>query len=85
MVIPRWVTVALAIVAAIPFGWGLGVVVAYLLLGPEFGVFPALTIPLCSVVAIVFAVMPRFSAALRLAILVGGAVAFFALGNLLVR
>jgi len=83
--IPRWIIVSLAVIAAIPFGWGLGVIAAYLLLGRDFGVFPVLTIPLGWAVAIVFAVTPWVGPAVRLAVLAGGSIAFFAFGDLLMR
>jgi hypothetical protein len=39
-----WALIAAAVVAAFPFGWGLGVLAAYLMVGPDFGVFPVLMI-----------------------------------------
>jgi hypothetical protein len=85
MVISRWVVVSLAVVAAIPFGWELGVLAADLLLGPDFGVFPVLTIPVGVAAAITFAVAPWASPAARLTILAGGTVGMIALTGMLVR
>jgi hypothetical protein len=49
---PSWVIVAAAVITALPFGWGLGVIAAYLLAGPSFGQLPALTVPLGIIAAI---------------------------------
>jgi hypothetical protein len=72
MQFPTWAVVAAAVVAAFPFGWGLGVAAAYLLAGPDFGQLPALTVPLGIMAAIVFAVLPLLSAQKRLLIMVAG-------------
>jgi hypothetical protein len=44
--------------AAVPFGWGLGVVAAHLMAGHDFGQLLALTVPLCIVAAVAFALSP---------------------------
>jgi hypothetical protein len=67
-----WALIAAAVVAALPFGWGLGVLAAYLLVGPDFGVFPVLTIIPGIIGAIAFALSPALTAGMRLAILVIG-------------
>jgi hypothetical protein len=64
--------IAAAVLAALPFGWGLGVMAAYLLAGPDFGQLPALTVPLAIIAAIVFALSPVLSAPKRLLIMVAG-------------
>jgi len=46
MRVPPWAVVAAAVIAAFPFGWGLGVTSAYLIAGHDFGQLPALTVPL---------------------------------------
>jgi hypothetical protein len=63
---------AAAVMAAIPFGWLLGVAAARVLLGPDMGVFPVATIPLGWIAAIGFALARRFSPGLRLAVLAAG-------------
>ena len=72
MQFPTWAVVAAAVVAAFPFGWGLGVAAAYLLAGPDFAQLPALTVPLGFIAAIVFALLPLLSARKRLLMMVGG-------------
>jgi hypothetical protein len=66
---PSWVLVIASVVAAFPFGWGLGVLAAYLIAGRDFGQLPALTVPLGIVAALVFALSPWLSAGKRLAII----------------
>jgi hypothetical protein len=75
--IPSWITVAAAVIAAIPFGWLLGVAVAELIVGRDFGVFPVLTIPLGWAAAVSFALTSRVNATLRLAVLTIGTALFF--------
>jgi hypothetical protein len=72
MRIPSWVSVAAAVTAALPFGWGLGVFAADLLAGPDFGLLPVLTIPPAIIAAVAFALSPLLSPAKRLAIMVVG-------------
>jgi len=71
------VIVAAAVVAAIPFGWLLGVAVAELIVGRDFGVFPVLTIPLGWVAAVSFALTSRVHPGVRLAVLAAGTGALF--------
>jgi len=82
MRIPSWVLITTAVVAALPFGWGLGVLVAYLIAGPNFGQLPVLTVPISLVVSVAFALLPVLSPGKRLTILAGGAAAFVVLGAL---
>jgi hypothetical protein len=79
MRIPRWLIVAAAVVAAIPFGWMLGVLTAELIVGREMGVFPVLTIPFGLAAAIAFALSSIATAATRLAIMVIGTAAILLL------
>ena len=76
--LPRLLT-ATAVIVAIPFGWMLGVVAAELIVRPEFGVFPVLTIPFGLAVAIWFALSHIATPAVRLAIMVLGTAAIAAL------
>jgi len=48
MQIPSWLIVGAAVVMALPFGWGLGLLVAYIVAGKNFGQLPAATVPLAS-------------------------------------
>jgi len=82
MRIPSWLIVTAAVVAALPFGWGLGVLIAHLLLGREIGVFPALTIPVTTVGSIVFALSRTVSPATRLAVMTGGTAVLLIMGSL---
>jgi hypothetical protein len=68
MRIPSWV-VAASLPAALPFGWGLGVIAAHLMAGHDFGQLLALTVPLCIVAAVAFALSPLLTPGKRLAIL----------------
>jgi hypothetical protein len=82
MRVPSWLIVAAAVVMALPFGWGLGVALAALALGREFGQLPALTVPVAIVASIVFALMPSVSPLTRLAIMAAGTAFFLVLGAL---
>ena len=81
MRLPSWVIVVASVVAAFPFGWGLGVLAALLLVGHDFGVFPVLTIIPGILGAIAFAVSPVLTPGRRLAILVVGTGLFILLGR----
>jgi hypothetical protein len=63
-----WV-VAASVSIALPFGWGLGVVAALLMAGHDFGQLLALTVPLCIVAAVAFALSPLLTPGKWLAIL----------------
>ncbi len=77
-----WITVAAAVVMAFPFGWGLGVVLACIIAGSNFGQLPAVTVPLGIVAAIVFAVWPSPKASTRLTALVAGSLVFLLFARL---
>ena len=79
---PSAILVTAAVVLALPAGWGLGVVLAYAIAGPDFGQLPSLTVPISIIAAIVFALLPSIAALTRLAIL-GAAAGLFALVGLL--
>lgn len=70
-------------VMAIPFGWGLGVVAAYIVAGKEFGQLPVATVPLAIIASIAFALWPAIKASTRLIVMVAGCAAFILLGWLL--
>ena len=72
MQVPHWLLVSAAALCAFPFGWGLGVIAAYLIAGTDFGQLPILTVPLGIIAAVVFALLPVLAAGTRLAILAGG-------------
>jgi hypothetical protein len=74
MHIPSWAVVAAALVAAVPFGWLLGVFGAELMLGPDIGVFPVVTIPVGLAAGIALALAPVARPAIRLAIIAAGTV-----------
>jgi len=79
---PAWAVVTGAVIAALPFGWGLGVVVAYVIAGPEFGQLPVLTVPICLLASIVFALIPVLTPVKRLMILTIGTGLFILIGRL---
>jgi len=72
----RWVIVAVAVVLALPFGWGLGLLGAYLIAGKNFGQLPAATVPLSIVAALVFAFWPTLKPGTRLTVMLAGSIAF---------
>jgi hypothetical protein len=76
MRIPRWIVVGASVVMAFPFGWGLGVLAAYIVGGKDFGQLPVATVPLGIVAAIVFAVSPSVEANTRLKIMLAGTLIF---------
>jgi hypothetical protein len=80
--IPSWLIVIAAVVAALPFGWVLGVLAAQALLGREIGVFPVLTILVAVIGSIVFALSSRFSPATHLAVTAGGTAVLSIVGYL---
>jgi hypothetical protein len=83
--IPRPVVVTAAVLAAVPFGWMVGLFAAYLVAGPNFGQLPIMTVPLGITAAIVFALVPAWSAWTRLAIMVVGTGVLVALSAILVQ
>ena len=82
MNVPSWVVVAGAVVAALPFGWGLGLVAAYMIAGKDFGQLPALTVPIGLLAALVFALWPSVKPRTRLTVLFVGAVVFIVFAQL---
>jgi hypothetical protein len=83
MRVPAWALVTAAVIAALPFGWGLGVFVAYLVTAGRIGQLPALTVPLAIIGAIVFALSPWLSPGTRLTILAVGTGVFLVLAGVL--
>jgi ABC-type sulfate transport system permease subunit len=75
--------VTAAVLVALPFGWGLGVFVAYLVAGRNFGQLPALTVLLGLVASIAFAVSPILTPGKRLTIMLVGTGVFLILGSML--
>jgi hypothetical protein len=73
---PSWALVAAAVVMAFPFGWGIGVLVAYLIAGSNFGQLPAATVPIGIVAAMVFALLPFLKPSTRLAVMLVGTAMF---------
>jgi hypothetical protein len=71
-----------ALLAALPFGWAIGVFAAYAIAGPDFGQLPVVTVPICIAAALVFALVPVLSAGTRLRIMLGGTAAFVVFGLL---
>ena len=82
MRIPPFVWIIAAVILALPFGWGLGVVAAYLIAGSNFGQMPIVTVPLAIVASIVFALVPWVPAQTRVIIMAIGTAAFVVLGYL---
>jgi len=80
MRVPAWVIVAAAVIMAVPFGWGLGVVAAMLAVGRDVGVLPAVTIPVAVAGAIVFALSSASTPLVRLGILTAGTALFLVFG-----
>jgi hypothetical protein len=80
MAAPRWVVSGAALLAALPFGWCLGVLAAYVVSGSDFGQLPALTVPLGIVAAVIFARASVLTAPARLAIMVAGTALFILVG-----
>jgi hypothetical protein len=60
---------------------GLGVFVAYLIAGRNFGQLPALTVPLCLIASIIFALSRSFTPVMRLTIMLVGTGVFILLGR----
>lgn len=69
-------------VMAVPFGWGIGVLAAYLLAGPDFGQLPAVTVPLGILASIAFALTPVFEPRTRLAVMAGGTMLFILIARM---
>ena len=67
---------------AFPFGWGLGVLAAYLIAGSDFGQLPAATIPIAIVASIAFALWSSVKARTRLTVMLVGTALFILLARL---
>lgn len=67
---------AAAVLLALPFGWGLGVVLAYAIAGKDFGQLPAGTVPIALMASVAFAVWPAISARARCAVMAAGTAVF---------
>jgi hypothetical protein len=63
-------------ILALPFGWGLGMLAAYVIAGPDFGQLPVGTIPIALIGSIVFAVQPSISAKTRFTVMAAGTAVF---------
>jgi len=66
-----------AVLAAIPVGYGIGLLAAWLIAGYNFGQLPLFTVPLGIVASIVFALVPFLRARTRLATMVAALIAVF--------
>ena len=80
--IPSWVTITATVVMAFPFGWGVGVLLAYLVAGRDFGQLPIMTVPVGMLGAIVFALWPSVKPSTRLLVVLGGTAVFVLVGLL---
>ena len=76
---PSWLVLA-NLVAAVPFGWALGVVGALVVMGRNIGQLPVMTVPGGIVVGFIFAVWPRPKASTRFAILLSATVVLIFIG-----
>lgn len=65
-----------AVLLALPFGWGLGVALAYAIAGKNFGQLPAGTVPIALMASVAFAPWPAISAKARCAIMAAGTAVF---------
>lgn len=79
MRVPSRLIVGTAVIMALPFGWGLGVVLPELAIGRDVGVLPALTIPFGVIGSVVFALSSIATPLMRLSILATGTVLFLIL------
>src|SRR5260370_29133913 len=75
----------LLIVAAIAFGSTLGLVIALVLAGSDFGQLPVITVPIAIVASIAFAISPFRTAGTRFVIMFMGAVGCALLTNVLME
>jgi len=79
----KWVLTAATVVLALPFGWGLGLLAAYLIAGKNFGQLPAGTVPLGIIAAVTFALWPSLKVTTRFTVMLGGGAAFILLAWLI--
>jgi hypothetical protein len=63
-----------AVVLSLPCGWGLGLLVAYLVAGKNFGQLPAATVSLGLIGAVAFALWSRLTAKTRFMVTLAGSV-----------
>jgi hypothetical protein len=73
---PKWLLIAATVLLVLPFGWGLGLLAAYLIAGKNFGQLPAATISLGIIAAIVFALWSSVKLTTRFTVMLAGTVAF---------
>lgn len=76
MTMPAWLKTIACVFLAFPFGWGIGVLVALVIAGPDFGQLPAATVGLGILASIVFAVWPSIKVDTRLRVLFFGSLGF---------
>lgn len=74
-----------AFLMAFPFGWFLGLFIALLIAGTNFGQTPVFTVPLGILAALIFAFAPVCEARTRLKIMLIGTPAFFVFFLIVVR
>jgi hypothetical protein len=74
MQFPAWLIVTAAVVLALPFGWGLGLLAAYVVAGKNFGQLPVATVPLGILAALAFALWPSLRPSTRLKVAFVGSV-----------
>lgn len=74
-----------AVLAALPFGWAIGLVGARIVMQGDPQQLPAVTIPVAILAGIVLALVPLVSARARLVILLSGAALGFVVDSLLPR
>jgi hypothetical protein len=72
MRIPAWCLIVAAVVLVLPLGWYLGVYATSLLIGPDVGVFPVLTIPVCIAAAAIFVIRSTLGPWKCLSVMAGG-------------
>jgi hypothetical protein len=73
---PKWLLTAATVLLALPFGWGMGLLAAYLIAGKNFGQLPAATVSLGIIVAMIFAFWSSVKLSTRFTVMLVGTVAF---------
>lgn len=76
----RLLIVALAALLALPFGWAMGVLAAYVIAGPDFGQLPIATVPLGMLASIIFVFSPISRLEMRVVVMAVGTSGFLLLG-----
>lgn len=76
MHLQSWLLIVAALLVALPFGFLLGMLIAWVVAGRStmVGMIPIMTIPPAVIAALVFALVPVFTAGTRLTTLAIGAV-----------